>query len=88
MRIITTTSTNGPFINMIDDVPSVSRKAHEEELRRRQEEHLRNVEGNRDAFWQPCMHDNCGQCHGTGIKLDGSMCVHMISCPCPKCSPR
>jgi hypothetical protein len=36
----------------------------------------------------PCMHDNCSQCHGTGKKDNGEICVHMISCPCPKCSPR
>ena len=35
----------------------------------------------------PCMHDNCSQCCGTGIKVDGLACVHMISCPCPQCSP-
>ena len=30
-----------------------------------------------------CLHDNCPGCkNGT---CDG---VHMISCPCPKCSPR
>jgi hypothetical protein len=37
---------------------------------------------------QPCKHDNCSVCHGTGIRKDGTSCVHMISCPCPKCSPR
>lgn len=35
-----------------------------------------------------CLHDNCSQCDGTGIRKDGlGSCVHMISCPCPKCSP-
>lgn len=37
---------------------------------------------------EPCMHDSCTECHGTGVKKDGSFCVHFISCPCPKCSPR
>lgn len=23
---------------------------------------------------------------GTGVKSDGSPCVHNISCPCPKCT--
>ena len=35
-----------------------------------------------------CLHDNCPSCGGTGIRKDGlGMCVHMISCPCRKCSP-
>lgn len=36
-----------------------------------------------------CLHDNCPSCGGTGVRKDGlGSCVHMISCPCPKCSPR
>lgn len=36
-----------------------------------------------------CLHDNCSSCNGTGIRKDGlGTCIHMISCPCPKCSPR
>lgn len=36
----------------------------------------------------PCMHDNCSECGGTGIKHNGlGPCVHFISCPCPKCTP-
>lgn len=34
-----------------------------------------------------CAHMSCSECHGTGIKANGSMCVHMISCPCRRCSP-
>ena len=35
-----------------------------------------------------CMHDNCPTCKGTGIRNDGlGSCVHMISCPCKKCTP-
>lgn len=46
----------------------------------------------RNRYWdkeneRPCLHNGCGECHGTGRKANGSMCVHMISCPCPKCSP-
>jgi hypothetical protein len=33
-----------------------------------------------------CLHDQCSNCHGTGIGIIGP-CVHMLSCPCPKCSP-
>lgn len=36
-----------------------------------------------------CMHDNCPLCHGTGIREDGlGMCIHGMSCTCPKCSVR
>ena len=65
------------------------RKQYEEELRRKQEEHLKKVAGrqNTNIAWQPCMHNECSQCHGTGVKLDGSKCIHHISCPCPKCTP-
>lgn len=35
-----------------------------------------------------CLHDACPECHGTGRKQSGEMCVHMIACPCPKCTPR
>lgn len=35
-----------------------------------------------------CLHDSCPECNGTGRKPDGTLCVHAISCPCPKCSPR
>ncbi len=62
-----------------------SRSIYEKNLRERQREHLAQVHGNSD--WRPCMHDSCTSCVGTGIKSDGSMCVHMISCPCPRCSP-
>ena len=37
----------------------------------------------------PCMHDNCPTCGGTGKRKDGlGSCLHMISCPCPKCNPQ
>ena len=35
-----------------------------------------------------CLHDNCSKCQGTGIKKLCGICVHGISCPCPKCTPR
>ena len=36
-----------------------------------------------------CIHDNCSSCDGTRIRKDGlGPCVHMMSCSCPKCSPR
>lgn len=39
--------------------------------------------------YSSCLHDNCSYCDGTGIRKDGlGPCVHMMSCSCPKCSPR
>ena len=35
-----------------------------------------------------CFHRNCPKCHGNGVTTDGEICVHMISCNCPRCSPR
>lgn len=60
------------------------RRQYEENLRLRQLEHLKNIK----SSWRPCLHETCTQCHGTGIKLDGEICVHSISCPCPRCTPQ
>jgi len=37
---------------------------------------------------EECLHDQCIECLGTGRRKDGTICIHMISCPCPKCNPR
>lgn len=66
--------------------PSVDREEYERDLRKRQQAHREQV--NKGIDWQPCLHDQCPECVGTGIKKDGTPRVHMISCPCPKCSPR
>lgn len=63
---------------------NMDREQYERDLKRRQEEHLKNIRDSRS--WQPCLHDSCTSCHGTGIKSDGSMCLHGISCSCPKCT--
>lgn len=65
----------------------MNRERYEEDLRRRQEEHLRRVRERYSREWHPCSHDNCHECIGTGVKSDGSPCVHMISCHCPRCTP-
>ena len=65
----------------------MDRKQYEQELKERQERHLSNIQGLNDTNWRPCMHDQCQECHGTGIKANGSSCIHGISCPCPKCTP-
>lgn len=42
--------------------------------------------------WEPgkitCLHLACPECHGTGRKQDGSMCIHHIACSCPRCTPQ
>jgi len=41
-----------------------------------------------DKKHSDCMHDNCPTCGGTGNRKDGmGACIHMISCPCRKCTP-
>lgn len=39
-------------------------------------------------YSEPCMHQSCPDCFGTGRKANGQMCLHMMSCPCPRCTPR
>lgn len=34
-----------------------------------------------------CLHLACKECNGTGLNKRGRLCIHMISCPCEKCSP-
>lgn len=37
---------------------------------------------------QQCLHEKCTSCKGTGTnKITGQPCIHMISCPCSRCSP-
>jgi len=72
------------------NVPQLDEDEYYRQLRERQKQHLENVERSLNTHktpFRPCMHDQCTQCQGTGKKLDGSMCIHMISCPCPKCTP-
>ena len=66
----------------------MDRKQYEEDLAQRKQDHLRRVRAHEDEHWRPCLHDGCEYCVGTGIKLNGSPCVHAISCPCSKCKPR
>lgn len=65
----------------------MDRKQYEKDLRRRQSEHLKRISERQDRNWKPCAHDGCSQCHGTGVKSDGTQCVHMLHCDCPKCKP-
>ena len=58
---------------------------YEKELRARQEAHINNSMLGRNMAWKPCAHDQCTNCHGTGLDAFGSMCIHSIACDCPKC---
>lgn len=62
-------------------------KHPQREVDERKRRHLEAVRERMEAAWRPCMHDSCPSCYGTGVRHDGSGCVHMISCPCPRCSP-
>jgi hypothetical protein len=34
-----------------------------------------------------CLHRQCSLCQGSGVnKLNNSVCVHALSCPCSQCS--
>lgn len=40
-----------------------------------------------DAGVIKCLHDQCPNCGGTGVRKDGlGLCFHGIACPCPKCN--
>lgn len=66
----------------------MDRETYEKELAERQRNHLQRVHGepHGHSHWQPCMHDQCPSCHGTGVKVGGGVCIHGLACPCPKCS--
>jgi hypothetical protein len=82
--IISNNTTDG---SIIINSTVINRKQYEEDLERRQKEHLENIFNKQNQNWRPCIHDSCPECVGTGIRKDGSHCVHHISCPCPKCTP-
>lgn len=65
----------------------MTKEEYERDLKERQRIHLEKVNRYRNQHWTPCMHETCPQCVGTGVKVDGSTCIHMMYCTCPKCSP-
>lgn len=38
-----------------------------------------------DNMEEKCRHDSCKECNWSGIKKDGTVCMHIISCKCKKC---
>lgn len=83
--MIYTSDGTGDFNFPLEGTGCTNREQHERDLKRRQQEHLNNI--NNNINWQPCAHDNCQECVGTGRKQDGSMCIHHLVCHCPKCTP-
>lgn len=71
---------------MLIQVTNPNRDAYERDLAERQRRHLEAIGAAQP--WSPCMHDSCPECVGTGVRANGGACVHMISCPCPRCTPR
>lgn len=66
----------------------MNKEKYEQELAEKRRKHFENL--NRkpvEIEFIPCSHDECDECHGTGINKLGRPCVHMISCRCPKCQP-
>lgn len=64
----------------------MDREEYEKDLKEKRAEHLKNINKRKNPYWSPCLHNDCTLCYGTGKKADGSMCIHFISCPCPKCT--
>ncbi len=81
------TTTNNTATMWIEAPVATDEEEYNRGLQERQKRHLDGICNPHSAPWMPCMHDSCPQCVGTGIKGDGSICVHCISCPCPKCTP-
>lgn len=81
------TITTGDIIIIMDNT-QINREQYEKDLAERQRKHLESTQIHKESNWRPCMHDACPECIGTGVKRDGSVCVHGISCPCPKCTPQ
>jgi hypothetical protein len=71
-----------------EKVSKISKEKYERELIEKQRNHMENVNKTKNDNFIPCLHDSCSECIGTGIKKDGTPCIHMISCPCPKCKIR
>lgn len=91
----TSTSDNDISYNHDYQYINMNKEQYYQNLKEKQRQHLDSVRKNdsnngvwfNDDFnWKPCMHDSCPYCVGTGIKHDGSMCVHHISCNCTKCA--
>ena len=49
----------------------MDKEKYEKDLRNKQEKHLNDVKQKRNIKWKPCLHEQCSNCHGTGVKIDG-----------------
>lgn len=67
-----------------------SKPTTDDELRRRQREHLKRVHAGRNGGKTreiDCLHNRCTSCWGTRVKANGEPCIHMIACGCARCNP-
>lgn len=60
---------------------------YDKRIAEQQRRHLASI-GTGSQPAEPCAHHSCPECLGTGVKHDGSTCIHMLACFCPRCSPR
>ena len=67
--------------------PEPREEKPDSDLRRRQRDHLERVKRNTRTRPSDCLHNQCSLCVGTEVRKDGSRCVHLLSCPCGKCTP-
>ena len=78
-------------LNVMKPIPI---QPNRKDFRRLRDEHSRRLRDGITAFRGrgdgevDCMHEQCTSCFGTGVKEDGTACIHFISCSCPKCTPR
>ena len=56
-------------------------------MNEKQKQHLEKIYSLKKAQERNCLHNGCQDCSGTGLKSNGALCIHMISCNCFKCSP-
>ena len=70
---------------MINNFKLIDEEWYEKDLKDRQKKHLENMPKINKITFQPCAHDSCPECVGTGKKKDGTICIHHMVCSCPKC---
>ena len=77
---------NNSFRNRIIDDPKIRLHASDPLPKQQGQEHDPWVA--LPPTQPPCLHMRCPNCGGTGSKRNGfGPCIHMISCPCPSCTP-
>ena len=80
--------TNTITMIFVDDPNDLLKERDKYKQRLRDPNYVPVVAFRKNRPQTPCLHNVCPDCNGTGNKQWGSICVHMISCPCSSCSPR